>query len=101
MVLEVAVLQVRPGQEAEFETAFRQAQLIISSMSGYLAHELQRCIERPNEYILLVRSQSLEAHEVGFRQSAEYQEWKRLLHHFYEPFPVVSHYQTVQGAVGG
>ncbi|AKJ27202.1 antibiotic biosynthesis monooxygenase family protein [Caldimonas brevitalea] len=100
MVLEVALLQVRPGQEAEFETAFRQAQLIISSMSGYLTHELQRCIERPNEYILLVRWQSLEAHEVGFRQSAEYQEWKRLLHHFYEPFPVVLHYRAVQGVVG-
>ncbi len=94
-VLEVAPLQVRPGREAEFEAAFRQAQSIIASMPGYLGHELQRCIERPGEYVLLVRWTTLEAHEVGFRQSAQYQEWKRLLHHFYDPFPVVSHYELI------
>lgn len=101
MTLEVAPLQVRIGQTAEFEAAFLKAQRIISSMPGYLSHELQRCLERPNEYVLLVRWVSLEAHEIGFRQSAEYQEWRRLLHHFYEPFPVVSHYEQVQGAIGG
>ena len=98
MILEVAPLQVRPGQEAAFEAAFLEAQRIIASMPGYVSHELQRCIERPHEYVLLVRWQSLEAHEVGFRRSAEYQAWKRLLHHFYDPFPVVSHYRAVPGA---
>jgi heme-degrading monooxygenase HmoA len=97
MILEVAPLQVRSGQEEAFEAAFLVAQRIIASMPGYVSHELQRCLERPSEYILLVRWQSLEAHEVGFRQSPEYQEWKRLLHHFYDPFPVVSHYRPVQG----
>ena len=98
MILEVASLQVRLGQEAAFEAAFLQAQRIIASMPGYVSHELQRCIERPHEYVLLVRWQSLEAHEVGFRRSAEYQGWNQLLHHFYDPFPVVSHYRAVPGA---
>ena len=98
MILEVAVLNVRAGAEAEFETAFRQASSIISSMRGYLWHQLQRCIEVPNRYVLLVNWESLEAHTVGFRGSAEYQDWKRLLHHFYEPFPIVEHYELVQGA---
>ena len=101
MILEVAPLQVRAGQTAAFEAAFLEAQRIISAMPGYLSHELQRCMERPGEYVLLVRWESLEAHEVGFRKSAEYQEWKRLLHRFYEPFPVVSHYEAVRGAGGG
>jgi len=101
MILEVAPLQVRAGQSVAFETAFLEAQRIISAMPGYLSHELQRCIERPGEYLLLVRWESLEAHEVGFRKSPQYQEWKRLLHHFYEPFPVVSHYEAVPGAAGG
>ena len=100
MILEVAPLQVRAGQAAQFEAAFLKAQRIIVSMPGYLSHELQRCLERSNEYVLLVRWVSLEAHEVGFRGSPGYQEWKQLLHHFYEPFPVVSHYQVVEGAVG-
>ncbi len=101
MILEVAPLQVRAGQSAAFEAAFLEAQRIISAMPGYLSHELQRCIERPGEYVLLVRWETLEAHEVGFRKSAQYQEWKRLLHHFYEPFPVVSHYEAVPGTPGG
>lgn len=95
MILEVAPLQVKAGQGATFEAAFREAQKIISSMPGYISHELQRCIERPGEYILLVRWETLEAHEVGFRKSPQYQEWRRLLHHFYDPFPVVSHYEDV------
>ena len=90
----------RAGQSAAFEAAFLEAQRIIAAMPGYLSHELQRCIERPGEYVLLVRWESLEAHEIGFRKSAQYQEWKRLLHHFYEPFPVVSHYEAVAGAGG-
>jgi len=95
MILEVAMLQVRPGQEAEFESAFETAQKIISSMPGYIGHELQRCIEVNGKYILLVRWQSIEDHEIGFRQSPQYQEWKRLLHHFYDPFPVVEHFESV------
>lgn len=95
MILEVAPLQVRPDQTDEFEAAFKKAQAIISSTSGYISHELSRCLERPSEHILLVRWQTLENHEVGFRKSDDYLEWKALLHHFYDPFPTVLHYQTV------
>lgn len=98
MILEVAPLSVKAGRALEFEAAFGQAQAIIASMPGYLSHELQRCLERPHEYLLLVRWTSLQAHEVGFRQSPQYAEWKRLLHHFYEPFPMVSHYEAVHAA---
>lgn len=95
MILEVAVLNVKPGQGAAFESAFAKAQRIISSMPGYIEHELQRCLEVENRYVLLVRWQTLEDHTVGFRGSAQYQEWKRLLHHFYDPFPTVEHYAPI------
>jgi heme-degrading monooxygenase HmoA len=101
MILEVAPLKVRPGQTAEFERAFQQAQHIIARMPGYVSHELQRCLERADEYILLVRWRALADHEVGFRTSPEYQEWKRLLHHFYDPFPTVSHYEPVRDHLPG
>ena len=96
MILEVAILHVRQGQGDAFEAAFSEAQTIISSMAGYLGHELQRCLEVPNKYILLVRWQSVKDHEDGFRRSPEYQEWKRLLHHFYDPFPTVEHFELVE-----
>lgn len=95
MILEVAILNVRRDAESKFETAFEQASAIISMMPGYIGHQLQRCIEVPNRYILLVNWDSVDAHTIGFRGSAEYQEWKRLLHHFYEPIPTVEHYALV------
>ena len=95
MVLEVAILDVIPGQESDFEQAFDEAQKFISVQQGYVEHELKRCIERRSRYILLVGWTTLEDHTVGFRGSAEYQEWKSLLHHFYDPFPTVEHYRAV------
>lgn len=96
MILEAARLNVKPGTAEQFEAAFRRAQAIIASMPGYLSHELHRCIEVEREYLLLVRWETVAAHEEGFRKSPEYQEWKRLLHHFYDPFPTVLHYARVE-----
>ncbi len=95
MILEAVFLPVIADREAEFEAAFRQASPIIASMPGYMGHELQRCIETPGKYLLLVRWETLEDHTVGFRQSPQYQDWKRLLHHFYDPFPTVEHFERV------
>jgi heme-degrading monooxygenase HmoA len=95
VILEVATLDVKPGQQAQFEQAFGQAQTIIASMPGYLSHQLQRCIEKDNRYLLLVNWRTLEDHTSGFRKSAEYQQWRKLLHHFYDPFPTVEHFEVV------
>ena len=95
MILEVAILDIKPGMESDFESAFGRAQKIISSMPGYISHELQHCLEKTNRYILLVNWETLEHHTVGFRESPQYQEWRSLLHHFYDPFPVVQHYESV------
>jgi heme-degrading monooxygenase HmoA len=97
VILEIAQLQVRPELTADFEAAFHKAQAIIASMPGYLGHELQRCIEQANHYMLLVRWESVEHHEIGFRKSVQYQEWRKLLHHFYDPFPTVLHYDLANG----
>lgn len=94
-VLEVAVLNVKQGQESNFESAFAKAEPIISSMDGYISHSLSRCVEEETQYLLLVSWQNLESHESGFRQSPEYQQWKALLHHFYHPFPTVEHYSLM------
>jgi heme-degrading monooxygenase HmoA len=95
MILELAILDVRPGEEASFEKDFAAASQFISSVSGYLSHELHRCVEKPSRYALLARWTHLEAHTEGFRRSPQYLEWKRLLHHYYDPFPTVEHYTSV------
>jgi heme-degrading monooxygenase HmoA len=95
MILEAALLQVRAGESRAFEAAFGEARRIISSMPGYRSHELQRCLEREGQYLLLVRWDSVAAHEEGFRKSPQYQQWRQLLHHFYDPFPSVFHYEQI------
>jgi heme-degrading monooxygenase HmoA len=95
MVLEHAVLDVIPEEVERFEEAFVVARPIISSMRGCRSVRLERCIEMPSRYLLLVEWDRLEDHTEGFRGSDEYQEWRRLLHHFYEPFPTVEHYEPV------
>lgn len=93
MILEVAILNIKEGLSEAFETSFQKAETIISSMNGYISHQLKKCIEEEYKYILLVNWETIEDHEIGFRQSEQYQEWKALLHHFYEPFPIVEHYK--------
>jgi heme-degrading monooxygenase HmoA len=93
MILEMAVLQVKPGRAAEFQKAFAIAEPIIAGAAGRISHELHRCLEHPDRFLLLVRWRSLEDHTRGFRGSPEYQRWKELLHHFYDPFPEVLHYE--------
>ena len=100
MILEVAILNVISGQEDAFLKAFSQAQAIISLMVGYRSHQLKRCVEDSSKFILLVEWEKLTDHTEGFRQSGEYQEWKKLLHHFYSPFPTVEHYEDLEGLSG-
>ncbi|SDF59067.1 Heme-degrading monooxygenase HmoA [Mucilaginibacter pineti] len=96
MILEVAILNVIPGQEDAFIEAFSKAQRIISKMAGYISHKLKRCVENGSQFILLVEWEKLTDHTEGFRGSKEYQEWKKLLHHFYNPFPTVEHYTDIE-----
>ncbi len=95
MILEVALLNVRLGQEAAFETAMRDARPLIAATPGFLGIEIRRCVETPNRYLLHVSWETLEDHTIGFRQSDRYQQWRTLLHHFYDPIPTVEHYQEV------
>jgi heme-degrading monooxygenase HmoA len=95
MILEVAILNVKVGQEKQFEADFAVAGKYISSIAGYVKHSLRKCLEQSNRYILLVDWETLEDHTIGFRESPEYLEWKKLLHHYYDPFPAVEHYETI------
>jgi heme-degrading monooxygenase HmoA len=95
MILEHACLDVREGHETQFEEVFERARTIIASMPGFRSLRLDRCLETRSRYLLLVEWDRLEDHTEGFRGSAQYQEWRRLLHHFYDPFPTVEHYEPL------
>ena len=92
MILEHAVLNIKRGQSKAFETAMAKARPLIEATPGFQRMEIRACVESKDRYLLLVWWGSVEAHTEGFRQSAQYQQWRELLHHFYEPFPTVQHY---------
>jgi heme-degrading monooxygenase HmoA len=98
VILEHALLPVRAGCEAAFEQAFAEARALIARMPGFAGLTLSRCHERPSTYLLLVTWDRLEDHTEGFRGSPQYRQWRALLHSFYDPFPVVEHFTTVQSA---
>ena len=98
MITEHAELPVIPGRETEFEAAFDEAKALIAASPGFGGLTLSRGIERPSVYLLLVQWDSVEAHEVGFRGSPAYEEWRALLHYFYDPFPAVEHFAPAASA---
>jgi len=98
VITELALLDVKAGSEVAFEAAFEEAKTIIAAMPGFRSLTLQRGLERPSRYLFLVEWERLEDHTEGFRGSPEYAEWRRLLHHFYDPFPEVEHYGAVTRA---
>nr|WP_295659157.1 antibiotic biosynthesis monooxygenase [Polymorphobacter sp.] len=97
MILEAAILSVRPGEAAAFEAAMTKARPLIAASPGFRSIEVRRGIETPDNYLLLVGWDTVADHKAGFRSSARYAEWRALLHHFYDPMPVVEHYGPALG----
>ena len=95
MILEVATLNIRADGRKAFEAGFPAAAQILSSAEGYISHQLQRSVDTENLYVLLVNWRTKENHTVGFRGSAQYQEWRKLLHHFFDLPPAVEHYELI------
>ena len=92
MILESAMLTVRPGQASAFEGALKAARPLIAASPGFRGIEVRRCLEQPDRYLLLVHWEKLEDHTEGFRRSDRYAQWRAALHHFYDPFPTVEHF---------
>lgn len=95
MILEVAMLTVRAGEQSAFEAAMREAAPVIASAAGYHGHQLQHCVETPERYLLLVRWETLEAHTVGFRGSPAFAQWREIIGGYFAEAPVVEHYERV------
>jgi heme-degrading monooxygenase HmoA len=95
VITEHALLQVVPGREDEFVGAMERAKEVIGASPGFVSLRVERGIERPGCFLLLVEWERLEDHTEGFRGSAAYEQWRAALHHFYDPFPVVEHYEPV------
>ena len=98
MILEIAQIDVKSGLEAEFEAGVAKAAPIFKRAKGCRAMELQRSVEKPSRYRLFVTWATLENPTVDFRESADFQEWRKLVGHTFESPPQVEHTrQAVKG----
>ena len=99
MILEHAVITVRPGTASEFEDALRAARPIIAACRGFVSLELHRGVESPDRYVLLVEWENLDDHLVGFRQSDAFGRWRALIGPYFDSQPEVDHLTPVDGLV--
>ncbi len=97
MVLEHALITVRPDSHDEFEAALARAREVISAAPGFRSFAIHRGIEFPHRYLLLVGWETLEDHTVGFRESPGFTEWRAHIGPFFDGQPEVDHYDPVPG----
>ena len=101
MIVEIADLRIRPGTREQFEDAIaRGLQEIISAAAGFRRYEVQRCVESPERYVLLIEWDRLEDHTVGFRGSEAFTRWRALVGPYFAQAPQVEHFERVMGTRG-
>jgi heme-degrading monooxygenase HmoA len=96
MVLEHALITIRPGTADEFEDALIRARPIIAASRGFISLELHRGIETPHQYLLLVEWETIDDHLVGFRRSTAFPEWRAAIGPYFDSAPVGDHFAPVE-----
>jgi len=94
VILERAIFAVKPGSEPEFEAAMEQAKKVIAQSGGFRSFRLQRGIEQPSTYLLLIEWDSVEDHMQGFRESDLFVRWRELIGSYFAAPPEVEHYEA-------
>jgi heme-degrading monooxygenase HmoA len=95
MVLEVALIDVTPGNEDHFAAAYAQARSILAGTEGCRSVRMTRGIESPSRFVLLVEWDTVEAHDVNFRQSERFGQWRGLIGPYFAGPPLVEHFVDV------
>jgi len=96
MILEIADIDIKPGTGTQFEVAVEQGVAeAISRAKGFMGYKLNRGVESPERYILMIFWQTLENHTEDFRPSSAFQDWRALVGPFFAGAPTVEHFSLV------
>lgn len=94
MILELADIRIKPGQQAEFEKAIALGiQTVISHAKGFQGAKVNRGVESTDRYILQIFWDTLDDHMVGFRESPAFTEWRAIVGPFFAAPPVMEHFE--------
>lgn len=96
MILEIVDIRIQPGKQAEFDAAIvRGVETVIAKASGFCGYRVNRGIESPDRYILLIYWTKLEDHTVDFRGSPAFQEWRAIVGPYFAAPPAVEHFDLL------
>lgn len=96
MILELADIQIQAGTQAEFDIAIQRGiDEVISKAKGFSGYKVNKGIESPQRYLLMIFWETLENHTVDFRQSAAFDEWRLIVGPYFASPPVVEHFNLL------
>lgn len=102
MILELADIRIRPGQQAAFDEAIRRGlDTVISQAKGFRGYKINQGIESPERYLLMIFWETLENHTVDFRGSSAFGEWRAIVGPFFAQPPTVEHFTLLAKSTGG
>ena len=96
MILEIADIRITPGKNAEFDEAIRRGvETVISKSAGFRGYKVNRGVESPERYILMIYWATLENHTIDFRQGPLFPQWRAMVGPYFASPPVVEHFELV------
>ena len=96
MILELADIRIQPGQQAAFDEAIvRGITTVIAQAKGFRGYKVNRGVESPQRYVLMIYWDTLEDHTVGFRQGPLFAQWRATVGPFFAAPPQVEHFELV------
>ena len=91
MVIELAILRVRPGTGPGLEDAFDSVRPLLAAADGHFRHRLVQTRDEPDTFLLEVAWRDLEAHVDGFEPSEAHARFMAALEPLLREQPVVIH----------
>jgi len=96
MILELADIRIQPGKQAQFDAAIKQGvETVISKAKGFRGYKINKGIETPERYVLMIFWDTVENHTVDFRGSPAFQDWRALVGPFFAAPPSVEHFDLL------
>ena len=96
MILEIADIRIKPGQQQAFDEAIQRGlDTVLAAAEGFRGFKVNKGIESPERYVLMVFWETLEAHTVGFRESPRFAQWRAIVGPFFASPPLVEHFELL------
>ena len=93
MILEIADIRIAPGKQAEFDAAIqRGVETVASEAKGFRGYKVNKGVESPERYLLMIYWETLENHTVDFREGPLFPQWRAIVGPFFAGPPAVEHF---------